>query len=189
MAQTDPRARRNYGLSERNGDWMQVSSGGIIYPLDPRPEEINIKDIAAALSKLCRYGGHCIHYISVAEHSVHVANAAPDNLKMAALLHDASEAYLVDMPRPIKRHFPEYRVHEERLEKCIFEKFGLPYPIPDEVKRIDNAILADEKAQNMEHSDLDWDLKEPPLGIRLQFWNPKEAQYEFLKAYYSYGGK
>ena len=90
-------------MSERVGDWIQTMSGVIFYPLDPRPEEIRIEDIAHALSHQCRFAGHCREFYSVAEHSVRVSRELPQEFMLWGLLHDASEAYLVDLPRPIKR--------------------------------------------------------------------------------------
>jgi hypothetical protein len=173
----------------RVGEPMQTYSGGEIYPLDPLQEEINIEDIAGALSKLCRFGGHCLHFLSVAEHSVHVASHVSTPNKLAALLHDASEAYLVDIPRPIKRHLEEYNIYEKKIMKQIAAKFDFEWPLSAEIKRVDNAILADEKAQNMAKSNMDWVLIEPPLGVKLQFWSPAIAARNFMDAYYQYGGK
>jgi hypothetical protein len=176
-------------VNERVGDWMQLSSGRAFWPLDPRPEEIYIEDIAAALSKLCRYGGHCKHFYSVAEHSVLMAQEAPDGLKLSALLHDASEAYLSDVIRPIKAHLGGYPTFEARVAIAIGGRFGVKLnPIPDEVKRLDNAILADERDQAMLPPPSDWGLKLPPLGVTLQFWAPEKAEQEFLLAFRRYGG-
>jgi hypothetical protein len=162
------------------GDWMQTATGRAFYPLDPRPMEIHIEDIAAALSKLCRYGGHCKRFYSVAEHCVLMARAASPSVAFEALMHDASEAYLSDVIRPVKSSLPEYLAIERRLEAAIAERFDLVYPMPAEVKRLDNAILADECDQAMATPPQDWKLTEPPLGVCLQFWSPDKAEYEFL---------
>lgn len=172
----------------RTGDWMQTASGRAFYPLDPRPEEIHIEDIAAALSKLCRYGGHCKRFYSVAEHCVLMAHAAPDGFRLSALLHDASEAYLSDVIRPVKRHLTNYEAIEAELERAIARRFCLAFPMPAEVKRLDNAILADERDQAMLAPPCEWGLTEPALGVTLQFWTPEKAEYEFLAAFRRYGG-
>lgn len=174
----------------RRGDWMQTYTGGMLYPLDPRPEEIRIEDISAALSKLCRYGGQCIRFYSVAEHCVHVANAAPPHVALAALMHDASEAYLCDVIRPIKRSLANYQEIEAGLERCIAQRFSLPWPIPPEVKTLDNGILWDEMQQNMTPPPKPWItwLTDKPLGVTLQFWTPAEASYQFTTAFYRHGG-
>lgn len=163
------------------GDWMQTATGRAFYPLDPQPEEIHIEDIAAALSKLCRYGGHSRRFYSVAEHCVHIADSAPDQLKLQALLHDSPEAFAQDIIRPIKPHLPGYAPIEARLARAIGTRFGVTLdPLSAEVKRLDNAILADERDQAMATPPQDWCLSEPPLGVTLQFWSPDKAEYEFL---------
>lgn len=172
-----------YRTRIKRGEWMQTATGRAFYPLDPQPEEIHIEDIAAALSKLCRYGGHCKRFYSVAEHCVLMAHVASPSVAFEALMHDASEAYLSDVIRPVKSSLPEYRAIEERLEAVIARRFDLVYPLPAEVKRIDNAILADECDQAMATPPQDWCLPEPPLGVTLQFWSPDKAEYEFLSAY------
>ncbi len=172
----------------RRGDWMQTATGQAFWPLDPHPDEIHIEDIAAALSKLCRYGGHTRKFYSVAEHCVLMAHAAPDGFRLAALLHDASEAYLSDVIRPIKRHLTNYEAIEADLERAIARRFTLEFPMPAEVKRLDNAILADERDQAMLAPPREWGLTEPALGVTLQFWTPEKAEYEFLAAFRRYGG-
>lgn len=173
---------------QRQGDWMQTATGQAFWPLDPHPEEIHIEDIAAALSKLCRYGGHTRKFYSVAEHCVLMAHAAPDGFHLAALLHDASEAYLSDVIRPIKRHLDNYEMIEAELERAISRRFTLEFPMPAAVKRLDNAILADERDQAMLTPPREWGLTEPALGVTLQFWTPEKAEYEFLAAFRRYGG-
>jgi len=181
-----------YDPNVRKGDWMQTASGRQFWPLDPRPEEIHIEDIAAHLSKLCRYGGALrddLHY-SVAEHCVHVARAAPAHLKFTALLHDASEAYLQDVIRPIKRHLANYEPIEAELERSIAIRFGLSWPWDPEVKRLDARIVNDEIDQALTHPTVAWRVTtEPALGIRLQFWSPATARREFLRAFDLYSGK
>jgi hypothetical protein len=88
---------------DRRGDWMQTFTGRAFYPLDPRPEDIDPVDIAHALSLICRYGGHSSRFYSVAEHCVLMSHAVAPEHALWALLHDATEAYLGDMIRPLKR--------------------------------------------------------------------------------------
>jgi hypothetical protein len=171
--------------------WIQTMAGRRFYPLDPRIEDIHIADIAAHLSKLCRFGGACLDFYSVAEHSVLVARRAPPRLKLTALLHDASEAYLVDVPRPLKTHLTNYNEIEDHLAALIAKKFGTVHPLPDKVKKIDRAILRDERMQNMTPMDVPrklWGDDIGPLGIKLQFWTPKQAEEAFLEAFFDYGG-
>ena len=108
------------------GDWMQTYTGVRFYPMDPRPEELDIRDIAHALSLICRYGGHVDRFYSVAEHCVLMSQCVPEEHALWALLHDASEAYVGDMVRPLKRQLPEYEAAEGRVIAAIVERVGLP---------------------------------------------------------------
>lgn len=169
---------------------LQTFSGLPFYAEDMTKNRISIIDIAEALSKLCRYGGHCIDFYSVAEHSVLCYRYARERgfdtrIQRAALLHDASEAYLVDIPRPIKPHLPGYYDLEHEIMMAVAGVYDFSWPMPPEVKHIDNAICNDERAQNMrlsEHPDLHWP-QEPALGIKLKLWSPREACSNFLAAF------
>jgi hypothetical protein len=177
--------------STRKGDWMQLVSGRAFWPLDPLPEEIHIEDIAHALAMNCRYGGHSVRFYSVAEHCVHMASKAPPGLELATLLHDASEAYLADVIRPVKAHLANYKEIEANLERCIAQRFGIAWPMPAAVKALDEAIIADERAQAMVPSAFPWSQWKPvpALGVTLQCWTPRRARAEFLLAFRRYGGR
>jgi uncharacterized protein len=168
---------------QRRGDWMQTATGIAFWPMEPRASEIRIEDIAHALSHLCRYLGHTREFYSVAQHCVLVSRALPPNLRAWGLLHDASEAYLVDVPRPVKPYLIGYREVEEAMERAVADAFRLSWPMPEEVKRVDNAILADEAAQLMVAPPRDWCLREPPLGILIDPWSPQTAKRRFLEAF------
>lgn len=165
----------------RRGDWMQTYTGRAFWPLDPRQEEVDIIDIAQALSKQCRYAGHCLGFYSVAEHSCHISDRCPVDLALWGLLHDASEAYLTDVIRPIKPHLIEYSVFEAKIMRVIAQRFGLAWPMPTEIKRLDNAILANEQQQIMADPPRDWQLKEPMLDpFIIPGWQPPQAYDEFM---------
>lgn len=128
----------------RVGGWFQINSGVHFYPMDPRPEDILIEDIAHALSRICRFGGHVRDGIySVASHSMLVADLLPDGKKLAGLLHDATEAYLGDIVSPLKRSLPDYRDVEDRLAAIIADKFGVNFDDSD-IKHADMVALATE---------------------------------------------
>ena len=112
--------------NERVGDWIQTYTGKQFWPIDPRACEITIEDIAHALSLQCRFSGHCREFYSVAQHSCLVSSYCIDEDAGWGLLHDAAEAYLVDLPRPIKRFSSlgvEYRKAEERVMAAVNEAF------------------------------------------------------------------
>ena len=125
---------------------IRTFTGKLVYPMDLKVGDICIEDIAHGLSRICRFAGHCAGFMSVAEHSVAVARivmTTDPGHALEALMHDASEAYLGDMPRPIK-HLPEmapYREAEERAERSIAEKYGLVFPWPQSVKDADRQRL------------------------------------------------
>ena len=179
----------------RKGDWMQTATGKQFWPLDPRPDEVDIVDVAQGLSKICRYGGHCTRFYSVAEHSVYVSQALPPSLRMYGLLHDASEAYLGDVIRPLKRFIPGYRDLEDAVMVAVCEHFGIHYPMPPQVKEIDNNILLDEMRQIMAPPPVPWasqasqDLGIEELGVEIQCWRPERAAEKFLEQFVALGGE
>jgi uncharacterized protein len=175
----------------RNDNWIQTYSGHRFWPTDPRIEDIKIIDIAAALSKLCRYAGHCHKFYSVAEHSILVSRHVPFRFRLDALLHDAAEAYLVDIPTPLKAALPEYKKYENAIMELIACKFNFQWPMTHEIKEIDRKILIDEITQNMAPMQYERipDERGPGLGVKLQLWSPDRSYYEFLAAFFEYGGK
>lgn len=119
---------------------IRTYSGLYMDVFNPTPEMICIEDIAHALSNTPRFGGHLKHFYSVAQHSIFCANNV-NNYKMQALMHDASEAYLTDIPSPIKKRMPQYKEVEHSLMLAIAEKFGFNYPLSQEVKDVDYFAL------------------------------------------------
>lgn len=161
--------------------WVQTYTGRAFWPLNPSPDDVDIIDIAHALSLKCRYSGHCDRFYSVAEHSVLVSRIVPS---LEALLHDAGEAYspFGDIPRPIKHHVPWARPIDDAIDAAIAEHFGLEWPWPTAVKVADAMILADEKAALMKPGR-DWQLPYPATGARIECWSPKRAELEFLRRF------
>jgi hypothetical protein len=163
----------------REGDWLQTFTGRKFWPLDPLPSEVCIEDIAHALAMKCRYGGHCAAFYSVAEHSVSVSRLVPPPLALWGLLHDAGEAYLADVPRPVKPYLVGWHSLEARVLAAVCNRFGLPLVEPAEVKRIDFAITADEKSALMVDGPT-WAGLPPPVGAAIRCLPPAEAKAEFL---------
>lgn len=129
------------------GDAILTYSGHYLNVFDPDPEHISIEDIAHGLSHVPRFAGQTQKVINVAEHSINVCHMVEDEFALEALLHDASEAYLMDIPKPIKNRLPDYVAVEHRLMKAISDRFGIPHPNTEEVKRADKEALKAEHYQ------------------------------------------
>lgn len=119
------------------GSFVPTWTGLRFYPRDPRPEEVDLRDIARGLSRQCRYAGHVAGFVSVAEHCVLVSQLVPS---LAALMHDAAEAYLTDLPRAVKRELPEYLSLEARTQRAIAARFGFEAEITPEIQAADDAV-------------------------------------------------
>lgn len=172
----------------RYGGWIQTYTGTAFYPLDPRHDEIHIEDIAHAQSMLCRFAGHTERFYSIAEHSCHITDWLLKNAPEAAfggLMHDASEAYLVDMPKPVKIYLDDYIAIEKALEATIFDKYGIPFPFNAKIKEADNRILIDERNTLLKTPVKAWDFEPEPLGIEIQCWSPERAKEEFLTRFHT----
>ena len=138
----------------RNGDWMETYTGKRIYPLDPRTEDICIEDIAHGLSNICRYNGHSKFFFSVAHHSLNCCAYAKrvglsKRMQYLCLLHDAAEAYVGDVVRPLKPYIPLFEEMEKRIQQVIYIALGIKPPSKNEeatVSMIDTKQLVTEVA-------------------------------------------
>ncbi len=135
--------------SRMSDTYIQTHGGGKFDFVWPDQDAINIEDIAEALSKICRYTGHCKGFYSVAQHSLHCAEMVAEEFALEALLHDASEAYCNDISRPLKTLLPDYRFIEARVDAAIRGKFGLPSVESKEVKIADQRMLLTEQRSLM----------------------------------------
>ena len=163
--------------------WVQTYTGRKFFPLAPRVEDVDIRDIAHALAFNCRFNGHCLRFYSVAEHSVRVSLAVPEAQALWGLLHDAAEAYLTDLPRPVKIQMPAFSEFEDRLLETILGKFGLSMPMPSQVKYADDALLATEQRDVMAPPPDAWHLPAPPLPDRIEPMPPQVAERAFLERF------
>lgn len=145
-------------MEDRGGAWLKTFTGRRFYPLDPRVAEVDVLDIAHALSLQCRFAGHTKKFYSVAEHSVRVSYEVPDSLALEALFHDASEAYLVDIPRPIKPYLAGYGAAEQRLMTVIAAAVGFTWPMHPRVRWADDKLLAIEAHSLMAGPFDEWHL-------------------------------
>lgn len=170
-------------------------TGNIIYPLNPDPADIYIEDIAHALSNQCRFTGHTRYFYSVAQHSMLVSEIVPDKYRMWGLLHDASEAYLSDMARPIKK-MPEfgefYLAAEDKLMAAVIERFGLEniLPMPRSVKEADDILLGNEILNLMPTHEVysGWEGTPQLRTGALTYMAPADAEALFLATYTYLGG-
>jgi hypothetical protein len=182
-------------MNAKRGDssWIQTYSGRQFWPLDPHVDDVDINDIAHALSLKVRYGGHCKDFYSVAQHSWLVTEAVRDRLAISqirmlrtALLHDAAEAYTADIVRPIKHLISGFKEIEERIEQVIAEKFNLIYPFPDAIKEADIILLETERRDLMNKSDAEWKrFDAEPLRDRIDPLCWRAAKAKFLYLFYS----
>lgn len=186
------------------GSWLATASGGMWSIEDPRPEQVFVRDIAAGLSRTCRYGGQIseeAEFYSVAEHSVimtswaHLAGVVRTRSEaLTYLLHDGSEAYFGDMPTPLKALIPEFRALEDRAQGVIYRAFGvdadLVRALKPELKRIDTRVRMDEREVMILEPALSagraalWrqDPDLTPLGVRPRMLAPSEARRTYLGA-------
>lgn len=157
-------------------------SGKAFWPFAPKPQDIDRRDIAHALSNVARYTGHTSKFYSVAEHSLLVCNAVrraggSANERRWALIHDASEAYLTDLARPVKNRpeFASYLAAEDHLQRMIAERFGLSPDMPAIVAEMDHRIIADEAKVFFSPVPSWWRLPEG-TGLEPMGWLPAHAQ-------------
>jgi len=164
--------------------WIETYTGRAVQPLNLRPDLISIADIAHALSNKCRYTGHAKEFYSVAEHSVIMARyAKAPNLARWCLMHDAVEAYLPDVPRPLKPHLKGWYEIEEAASRAVAARFKLMWPMPGIVKELDTRILVTEARQLLISGGRKWEIDAEPLEVALHYWTPRHAKAAFMETY------
>jgi len=181
-------------LDSNSYTWMQTGSN---QELDFGAEDwivLPIEMIARALSNICRYNGHCSKYYSVAEHSIHISHLVEPELALAALLHDASEAYVGDMPTGLKRFMGiSFKDIERKATQAVSRGYGIPMEHLESpaIKVFDKRILGDEAKLLMPpHAFWEKYLQDyEPTGIDLPCWQPEEANRRFLARFAELGGK
>ena len=169
--------------------WIQTHSGIPFDVLDPDPEAVYIEDIATALSRLCRFGGHTDRFYSVAEHCLLVSHAVEEyGCALEGLMHDAAEAYIGDLVRPVKQCLPAFEEFEAGLQRAVARRFGLAPNYCDltRVKEADLRMLATERQHLLEPCERRWESLE---GVRPYTWlqpacmTPDEARQSFLSRF------
>jgi uncharacterized protein len=160
----------------RSGAWFDFCA--------PAASDFTIEDVAHGLANICRYSGQCSNFYSVAEHSILVSETAK-GFEFEALLHDAAEAFLGDITRPLKQMLPEYKRIEEDVERAILDRFGVSWPIPTQVKQADLRVLAAEQKQIMPKGTDGWvrGQKVEPAPIVVRHLSPNKAKRLFLERF------
>lgn len=169
---------------DREGGFVVTYSGGRFYPFDPDPADVSLTDIAAGLAHQCRFSGHCLHFYSVALHSIYVSTeleARSPRVQLYGLLHDAAEAYMGDLARPIKAEFQRFERAERRVLDAVWEAVEVPPPTPDEwavVMAADDRLLAYEADEVL--ADGSWADAPPDLQYDLRVEDAAAVRERFL---------
>ena len=168
--------------------YITTVTGIHFYPLNPNPKDIDIEDIAHALSLICRANGHFRHFYSVAQHCIACAEEAIERgyspeVILGCLLHDASEAYLCDVTRPVKKHIPQYLQAEEKLQEVIWKRFigrELTDTEKNQIFEIDDDILSMEFHLLMPE-DLNEDYRKLQGSYTCEYQDPQEVKSRFIQ--------
>lgn len=188
--------QRNFdGVSDDEAvrrSFLRTYTGRNVFPLNMYATDIVIEDIAHALSNICRYNGHCSKLYSVGQHSVLMARYLLEKyrnqkLALSGLLHDGPEAYIGDMPTPLKRLFPEFVIAEDRIVAVMEARFKLDYPLDcPEIKEADMRLLATE-ARDLMGDPQDWSSLSglEPFKESIECWAPDLTKFLFLEMYNS----
>jgi hypothetical protein len=161
-----------------------LASGKLFDFLDPHGSDFSIDDVAHGLANICRYTGQCRRFYSVAEHSILVSDTVSE-FAYEALLHDAAEAFIGDVTRPLKQLLPEFKRIEANVEAAIVERFRMNPTYRKSVKEADLRVLAAEQAQVMAPGCADWAVaaRVLPAPVTVRHLDPPTAEREFLERY------
>lgn len=166
--------------------WIQTFTGRRFTPTNPNPDAIVIRDIAHALSLQCRFSGHVKSFYSVAQHCVLVSYICDRSDALWGLLHDATEAYLLDLAAPLKRSgkFDSFKEVEAKLTDAICKRFDLPLEEPPSVKKADIQLLVTEGRDLLTTVRSDWVVNEKPLPFKIAPWSPDEAEDRYMERFF-----
>lgn len=163
--------------------WLLTASGIHFDLIDPQPDMVNVLDIAQGLANECRYTGQCRWFYSVAQHATLASQIVRDEYALEALLHDASEAYIKDIPRPLKQLLPDYRQIEKRIDAVIRHVFKLPERMSHEVHEADVILLATERRDLMIADPTEWEILRgiTPLEKQIRAQPPRVSESQFIR--------
>jgi hypothetical protein len=166
--------------------WMETFRGNQFFFKKPFDYQFSDVEISHSLSMQCRYGGHTQRFYSVAEHCCLISDwllmrGLNPWIAYTGLHHDDAEAYIGDIPRPLKHMLPQFKAMEETIDLAVSAYYRTIYPFPPIIKEADSRILVDERRQAMSDSDNDWGTDGlEPLGVNLRFWSPEVAASEWF---------
>lgn len=165
--------------------YISTFLGNRFYPTEGRIDDIHIEDIAHGLAYQCRFNGQTNQFYSVAQHSLMVAELVPPAYRRAALLHDAAEAYLGDMVKPLKVLLPAFSEIEDKVTHLIAQHFELDFSDYAPIKAADLQALATEKRDLMPHSVEPWSYLKgfEPLPNMIRPLTPNDAKQLFLETW------
>jgi hypothetical protein len=162
--------------------WIETYTGARVDVFNIDPRTLRMEDIACGLSNCCRFAGQLPEHYSVAQHSVLMSHLVPESYAREALMHDASEAYLGDVPAPIKRGLSDYRAVETYVQEMIAKAFGLVFPCPDAIHEADKRMVLTE-GHHFGRNIGDWQIDALPYSaaeLTIVTWSPEQAWRIFM---------
>lgn len=167
-----------------NSTSISLLHGGHFDYISPETSVYTVEDIARGLSHTARFSGQSDRPYYVGQHSVIVSKIVPPEHALAALMHDASECFMCDVPKPLKNLIPDYVVLEQRAEAAIFKKFGIPFPMHPCVKEADNIAFVTERRDMQPGVVVDEKYKNVrPLANNIYPWDSRTCYLNFLRRF------
>lgn len=174
----------NTDCERRRGTPIGTFSGNSFYPLDPDPEDVEMRDIAHGLAHTCRYAGQCQYFYSVGTHSLYVSRELAGEhepaVQLYGLFHDAAEAYVTDVPRPVKGELDGYERIETGIRSAVWESLGIDPPTDDQWQAV---MAADDRLFHYEADTLLHGFQpptNPDLEYELSPCSPRAVREQFL---------